>query len=383
MEIYLDNCATTKVCDEGIAAAAAAMKTTYGNPSSLHPKGVEAEALLTETRKRLARLLHCAPEELYFTGSATESNNLSLFGAVGAYPRNGKTVVSSAVEHPSVENALKQLEKRGYRVKRVFPRKDGLCYPEDFLSQLTPDSVLLTIMLVNNEVGTVLPVAETITRAKKNFPKLLCHVDAVQGFSKIPFDLRKIPADLVSISGHKIYAPKGIGALFIRKGVRLAPLLFGGGQEKGVRPGTESVPLIAAFNEALKLIEENGNQYLEHYRACNQYLRERLQEVPEVIINSPVQCAPHVLNISVPLSGQKGTAQIFLEALGKKGIYISGGSACSKGELSHVLSAYGFSKERIRYALRISFSKDTTFEELDIFAETLKEEILRLKAVIK
>ncbi len=379
MGIYLDNCATTKVCDEAIDAAVKVMREQYGNPSSLHKMGIEAENILTSARKTIASILNCDADSVIFTSGATESNNIAIFGGVSARKRGGKTIITDAIEHPSVENALVHLESQGYTVKRVKPSDNGNFSADDFVLSIDDDTVLLTFMMVNNELGTVLPYEEIVKKARKKCPDILIHMDAVQGFTKFPLNLKKVDVDLVSISGHKLYAPKGIGALYIKKGIRIESVLKGGGQEKNLRSGTQAVPLAAAFDEALKLCNERKTEIFKNYEFLNDYLRKAFENTKEVVINSPSGASPHLINISVPGI----PSEIMLHFLEQNDIFVSSGSACSKGKQSTVLKAAGISDERIKSALRISFSKDTKKEELDIFINTLKEGIKRFKKVIK
>lgn len=379
MEIYLDNCATTKVCPEAAEAAVKAMVEDYGNPSSLHRMGLNAERILTGTRKAAAALLSCDYSCIYLTGGATDSNNIAIQGAVRARARMGKTVVTTTVEHPSVAENFTVLEKAGYTVKRVGPRADGRFYAEDFLDAVDADTVLLSMMMVNNELGTVLPYDRVVPAVKKRFPDLAVHIDGVQGFTKLPFSPERLGVDLFSFSGHKLYGPKGAGGLYIRKGLRVLPVEYGGGQEKAVRPGTEAVPAIAGMGAALKMVRENRAAIMQNYRERNAQLRALLKEMPGVVINSPEDGCPHILNLSVPGI----PSEVMLHALEEKGVYVSSGSACSKGALSGVLQAFHLPAERIRSALRVSFSKDTAAEEIDAFAAALREVTGHLGAVVK
>ena len=378
MEIYLDNCATTKVCGEAAAACMEAMIHEYGNPSSLHRKGLNAEHLMTAARKTAAGILGCDPECVIFTGGATDSNNIAILGGISARKRAGKTIVTSTVEHPSVADTVSSLEEQGYTVKRVGPRADGSFSPDDFIDAVDSDTVLLTFMMVNNETGTILPYDKIIPAVRRRYPDLLIHMDGVQGFTKLPLNVRRLDIDLFSFSGHKLYAPKGIGGLYIKKGIRINPVEYGGGQERGIRSGTQSVPMIAAMGEALALCKKDGAAILKNYRERNAQLRALLAEMPQVVINSPEKGCPHVLNISVPGI----PSEIMLHSLEEKEIYVSSGSACAKGAVSSTLEAFGVPAERGRSALRISFSKDTTAEEIDIFATELGKTIERLSKVI-
>ncbi len=379
MEIYLDNCATTRVCKEAAAACLRAMTADYGNPSSLHRKGLEAEALLTETRKTVGRMLSCPPECVLFTANATESNNLAILGSASAYPRNGRTIVTTAVEHSSVAQAAAALEKRGYTVKRVSPRPDGQFAVADFLDAVDEDTFLISFMMVNNETGAILPYEVLIPALRRKFPKLLIHMDAVQGFAKYPLNLKRLDLDFLSFSGHKLYAPKGVGVLYVKKGVRLTPLAYGGGQERALRPGTQAVELIAALKEALLLCEREGKAWEARYRALNQRLREGVSALPRVTVNSPENGAPHILNLSV--LGVR--SEIMLHFLEERNIFVSSGSACSKGAKSPALAAFGLTPEQIDSALRVSFSKDTTEAEIDALLAALAEGIAKLRPIIE
>lgn len=379
MEIYLDNCATTRVCDEAAAACLRAMTAEYGNPSSLHRKGLEAESILTETRKTIGQMLSCPPECIRFTASATESNNLAILGSAAARPHGGKTIVITAVEHSSVENAAAALEKKGYTIRRVRPRPDGHFAVEDFLNAVDDDTLLVSFMMVNNEIGTVLPYETLIPALRRKAPKVLLHMDAVQGFTKYPVSMKRLDLDFLTFSGHKLYAPKGIGVLYIKKGTRLFPLAYGGGQEQGLRPGTEAVELVAALKEALLLCQRDGRLWETKYRALNQRLREGAAALPRVSVNSPEDGAPNIVNLSV--LGIR--SEIMLHFLEEKGIYVSSGSACSKGAKSPALAAFGLTPERIDSALRISFSRETTEDEVDALLAALEDGIRRLRPVIE
>lgn len=379
MEIYLDNCATTRVCPQAAAACMEAMTEEYGNPSSLHRKGLSAEKIMNAARKSIAGLLGCEPECIIFTGGATDSNNIAIQGGISARKRQGKTIVTSAVEHPSVGETVSALEAQGYTVKRIKPRPDGNFAAEDFVDAVDDDTVLLTFMMVNNELGTILPYDRIIPAVRRKYPGLLIHMDGVQGFTKLPLNVKRLDLDLFSFSGHKLYAPKGIGGLYIKKGIRVSPVEYGGGQERGIRSGTQSVPLIAAMGQALELCRRDSSAILKNYRERNSQLRALLTRIPQAVINSPENGCPHLLNISIPGI----PSEILLHALEEQEIYVSSGSACAKGALSETLQAYGLPPERIRSALRISFSRETTAEEIERFADVLEQTVNRLSKVIQ
>ena len=280
MEHYLDFAATTPVCIPAADAAYSAMIEHYGNPSSLYRLGLDAENRVAIARKTIARALNCEPDCLYFTGSATEANNLAVLGSTAANPRKGKKVVTTAIEHAAVLGPFEELGRRGYQTVFLKPEENGNYSPKQFYDAVDENTALVSVMLVNNEVGTRLPVEEIIRAVRLKNPETLVHVDAVQGAFKLPFSIKTAGPDLLSVSGHKLYAPKGIGALYIRKKLRVTPLAIGGGQEHGIRPGTESVPLIEAFAAAVEWYLSHRQEHDETYKACNAHLRKRLSQMP-------------------------------------------------------------------------------------------------------
>lgn len=367
MEIYLDHSATTPCCQEAAEACLHAMTECYGNPSSLHGKGFEAERLVLKAKESLAEVLSCTGEEIFFTSGATEANNLALMGVAAARERRGKTIVVSAVEHPSILEAAALLESRGFTVKRILPEKDGSYTPESFAAAVDRDTILVSAMMVNNETGLILPVFEIARAVKRVNPDALFHTDAVQGFLKLPIRLKNSAVDLLSLSGHKVRAPKGIGALFVRKGVRLCPMLVGGGQQRGLRSGTEPVPEIAALGAAIMAQKSKMAETMEYYQKLRSHLIEKLAEIPGVFVWENGAQAPWIVSISV--YGLR--SEILLHFLERSGIYVSSGSACSKGGPSHVLSAIGMDRRMADETIRVSFSADTTAEMLDRLAEQI------------
>ncbi len=368
-EIYLDNSATTRVCNAAADAVVSAMRKDYGNAASLHRKGFEAQKLLTEAKKTFASALSCAEGEIYFTSGATESNNMALIGGALARKRRGNKIIMTAIEHASVLECGKYLEAQGFEVVYLPPDKDGTYKPLDFYKAVDEKTILVSAMLVNNEMGMVLPVEEIAKAVKRKNPEALMHVDGVQGFLKYPIKLKNSRIDLFTASGHKVYAPKGVGLLYIRKGVRLVPLFYGGGQQNGVRVGTDNVPLIAGFAAAVKEQMEDTAEQMAHFKELKAHLLSLLGTIEGIEVNSREGDAPYIVNLSV----KKIRSEVMLHYLEQYGIYISSGSACSKGAKSHVLAALGLRPERIDTALRLSFSKDTTKEELSIFAERLQQ----------
>ena len=367
MEIYLDNSATTRVCPEAAEAAMNAMLTDYGNPSSTHAKGRAALKLVMNARKQLAKALGCEAFELAFTSCGSESDNWALWSGADAVSRRGGHVISSTVEHDAVRKALDELERRGYEVTRLTPGSSGAVTPEQVAGAVRPDTILCSLMLVNNETGAVTDIKAVSKIVKAANPKALVHTDAVQGFLKLPFSAKTLGADLISVSGHKIHAPKGIGALYIRSGVRLRPLIVGGAQEDGRRAGTENVPYICAFGEAARIGFARAAEYQEHMRALREHAIDRLRaENPGLVVIGGG--APHILSVSLP--GYK--SEVLMNFLEAREIYVSRSSACKRGARSHVLEAMGLVPEVIDGAIRVGLSRYTTREEMDEFCSALR-----------
>lgn len=367
-EIYFDNSATTRVCDEAAAKAAEMMTKNYGNPSSLHAMGFRAEQELRAAREAVADQLGAKPEEIYFTSGGTESNNIALFGAAHARKKRGNRIVTTQIEHPSVLNAVKKLEQEGFEVVRLKPDRQGEIDPEAVREAVTPETILVSIMAVNNEVGSILPVEAAADAIEEKRAPALLHIDAVQAFGKLPLRVRRLRTDLMSVSAHKIHGPKGVGALFVRSGTHIEPLTYGGGQEKDMRPGTESMPLIAAFGAAVRALPDTEAE-LAVMRKMNGFLRSELAKLPGITVNSPEDALPYILNFSA--GGVR--AETMLHFLSERGIYVSSGSACSKGRASHVLTAMNLPRERIASALRLSFCRFNTEEEMQKFAAALSD----------
>lgn len=367
MEHYLDNSATTRVSKTAADKAYEIMTEIYGNPSSLHLMGMNAEKELELARKRVSAALGATSEELFFTSGGTEANNTALFGAAYAKRRSGKRIVISSVEHSSVLEAAARLEQEGFEVVRIAPKIDGIIHPEDVAKAVNDDTILVSVMLVNNETGAVMPVKDIFEAARDKNDKIICHTDAVQAFGKLDFSPKKLGADLLSVSAHKVHAPKGCGALYIKRRVRIIPRQFGGEQEKKIRPGTEALPLIAAFGAACEEFDVEGNG--ERVAELNGYASQRLLEIGEVVINSPENALPYVLNISAG----RVRSETMLHFLEEREVFVSSGSACAKGKPSHVLSAMGIDRDRADSALRISFSKLNTKADVDALCEGIAE----------
>ena len=373
--IYLDNAATTKPCRESLNAVTECMTRNYGNPSSLHSAGLRAQLVIDNVRKIIAKALTADPAGIYFTSGATESNNLAILGAAASYGKRRPKIITTTVEHASVRNSVKYLEDQGYEVVRIAPDSNGVINHEDIINAADERTCLVSMMLVNNETGYILPVRRAFYGIKKRFPDCITHCDAVQGFMKIPVKASELNADLISLSAHKIYGGKGVGALYIKKNVRLKNLIFGGSQEKGMRPGTENVPMIAGFGEAVRVLSGSIQKRYDGISRLKSMFCERISKNDGIIINSGDECLPYIINISVP--GIR--SEIMLHFLEEKEIYVSSGSACTKGAKSGVLSEFRFSDELSDSALRISLSHETTVQELRILAETIENGMQRLQ----
>lgn len=366
-EHYLDNSATTPVLPEAAAEALRLMTDCWGNPSSLHSRGFWAKKELDAARATVARRLGAAPEEIIFTSGGTEANNMALLGAAAARRRLGNKIVTTAVEHDSVLQASKELEAQGFQVVRIPPDKAGLVRPQDLEAAIDESTILVSLMLVNNETGTLLPVREAAQLIKRGRAPALLHTDCVQAFCKMDFTPQRLGADLCTVSAHKIHGPKGVGALYVKRGTRILPRVFGGGQERGLRSGTESLPLIGAFAKAVELSPRPA-ALLPSMRTLRETLLTLLGDIPEIVVNSPEEGLPYILN----LSAVGVRAETMLHFLAQRGISVSSGSACGKGAPSHVLAAMGLPKERAASALRVSLSRFTTEEDLAALAQGLR-----------
>ena len=372
--IYLDNSATTKPCRSAVDNINKVLCDNWGNPSSLYGFGVNAEQAVSLTKERLADMLSCREDEIIFTSGGTESNNLALLGGAEAMKRRGKRIVTTSVEHPSVLNTCDRLADLGFEIVKISPENDGSINRRKFLSAVNDDTILVSMMLVNNETGCVFPVKEIADELRSSGSKALIHCDAVQAFGKLPIDISELKVDLLSASGHKIHASKGIGFLYKSKKINLRPVLFGGGQESGLRSGTEAVPAIAGLYGAVGELDISGN--LEKMKLLHRYAVERLTELGLVTFNSPMTDGlPYILNISVP--GYR--SETLLHFLEQKEIYVSSGSACSKGKGSYVLNEMGLPRNIIDSALRLSFSRYNDFSDIDALCNGLKSAAATLR----
>lgn len=375
-EIYLDNSATTKPSAEAVAAAVKMMTDFWGNPSSTHAKGDDAAQKIKEARRSVASALSALPEEIYFTSGGTEANNIAVFGAAAKNKKSGNRIVTTAIEHSSIMDSVTELEKQGFEIIRLVPDSQGRISAEQVNSAINSDTILVTMMMVNNEVGNILPVEAAIKAARKNAPRALVHCDCVQAFGKIPINAKRLGADLITVSAHKIYSPKGVGALYKRKGLIIPQLTFGGHQEESFRPGTEAAPLIAAFGTAAAIACDRAgiSRRLDAVKALRDYTVSKLTGIDGVIINSPSDALPYIVNFSTCCI----KAETMLNYLSSRGIYVSGGSACAKGEPSHVIKALNLPHSAADSAIRLSFSADNTTEEIDELVRAVTEGIASL-----
>ncbi len=361
--VYLDNAATTRVCPEAAEAAVHMMTECFGNPSTTYRLGREAKAAVDKARGQIARALGCRPDEVYFTSCGSEGDNWALISGARSMRRRGRHIISSAVEHDAVRKSLDFLEKEGYEITRLQPDVTGAIPLERVRAALRPDTILVSLMMVNNETGAVNDIAAAARMLKAENSIALLHTDAVQGFLKVPFSAKTLGADLITISGHKIHAPKGIGALYIRDGLKLPPYIHGGGQERGIRAGTEATPQIAAEIGSANMAE--ATKTMAGLRAPA--IDRLTAEVAGVAVIGGG--APHILSISLP--GYR--SEVLMNFLEARGIYTSKSSACKKGGRSHVLEAIGLPANVIDGALRISFSRYTTREDVDALCDALRD----------
>lgn len=382
MLVYLDNSATTRQYDEVTDLMAETARNCYGNPSSLHGLGLEAEKTMKEGRKRIASAFNSTPDEVTITSCGTESDNTVLMGLSRTPRPRAKKIITTAVEHPAVLEPCAELERRGFEVVRLGVDNKCSIDLDQLRAELTEDTLLISVMAVNNEVGTIMPIRE-IGELKREFnkahgTKILLHTDAVQALGKISLDTKKEmkDVDLISVSAHKIHGPKGIGALYVRKGVNLLPFVLGGGQERGFRSGTENVPSVSGFGLACEMSVKDMHERVEKMNAVRNYLKDGIvSEIGDIVINSPDDGVCSVLNVSFP--GTRG--EVILHRLEQEGIYVSTGSACSSNHKtskgSHVLNAMGLKHKEIEGALRFSFSEFNTVEEMDYVLDKLKSAV--------
>lgn len=383
MEAYLDNAATTMVAEPARKKVLEMMELCYGNPSSRHSKGFEAEKTITAAKKIIADTLKCDPREILFTSGGTESNNMALIGTAYANQRSGKHIITTRIEHASVHEPLAFLEEQGFTVTYLPVNENGIVSKEELLQAIDDETILISLMHVNNEVGSIQPLEMLVQAARKKKPDVIIHVDGIQAYGKVKINPGKADIDLYSVSGHKIHGPKGVGFLYIRDKTKIKPLIYGGGQQKGMRSGTENVPGIAGLGEAVQFMYSDFSGHREKLYGLKSYLLELLKEkVTDYQVNglegiSITDTAPHI--VSVSFRGIR--SEVLLHALAAEGVYVSSGSACSSNhpELSGTLKAIGVEDSLLDSTLRFSFSVFTTKQELEYAVDKLAELLPKLR----
>lgn len=379
MEVYLDNSATTKVFPEVAEGMVKIMCEDYGNPSSMHNKGVESERYLRYAKETLAKILKVSEKEIFFTSGGTESDNLAIIGCAMANHRAGKHLITTVIEHPAVLQTFAYLEKQGFQVTYLPVDENGKIRLEDLQGEIRPDTILVSIMHINNEIGSVQPIAEAGALIKKINPRILFHVDAVQGFGKFRIYPKKMNVDLLSVSSHKIHGPKGVGFLYIGDRVKIQPTVYGGGQQRGMRSGTENVPGVAGMARAAEMVYAHLEEDVEKLYALKERFIKGLEKLEHVKINGLTgrDSAPHIVSVSV-----RGIrSEVLLHALEDRGIYVSAGSACASNKpmVSATLKAIGVEKDLLDSTIRFSFSVFTTEEEIDYALKALGEMVPMLR----
>lgn len=372
--IYLDNCSTTKVCDEAINSINDALKNNWGNPSSLHKKGFDAQILLENSRKTIADFIDSAPQNVYFTPGGTYSNNMAILGIADKLKHLGNRIITTQIEHSSVLGPIEELKKLGFEVIYLKPDNNGFISKEQVFEAVNKDTCFISMMMINNEIGSILPVNHLKDILKSKNPNGIIHVDAIQAFGKVPINVKKLKADFISFSGHKIHGPKGVGALYVSPNVKLKPIIWGGGQGNLISPGTEATPAIAGFSAAVSAIPNLLIQY-ENIKKLHEYATKNLTSIDGVSINSNVESSPFILNFSAG----RIKSETMINYLSANNLFVSGGSACSKGKQSYVLKSMGLPSDRINSAIRISFSRFTTKSQIDILTDNVRQALAKIK----
>lgn len=379
MEIYLDNSATTKCYDEVAQTVAEVMTVDYGNPSSMHLKGVKAEQYIRQATEVIAKTLKVNEKEIFYTSGGTESDNMAIIGTAMANYRAGKHIITTSMEHPAVGQCMKYLEKEGFEITYLQPDATGCIQLSDLEDSVRQDTILVSIMAVNNEIGTIQPIEQAGEVIKRKNPNTLFHVDAVQGYGKMDIYPKKWKIDMLSVSGHKIHGPKGVGFLYINEKVKIKPIILGGGQQKNMRSGTENVPGVAGLAKAVELVYANMECDINKMYCLRDYFIGQVSKMEGISVNGATgrKAAPHVISVSV----EGVRAEVLLHALEDKGIYISAGSACSshKPVPSATLQAIGLSKDLLGSTVRFSTSVFTTKEEMDCALNALRETVPMLR----
>ena len=382
--IYFDNAATTRAADEVAERVRYMLLENFGNPSAQSMMGVRAENELNDARKIMAKSINALPEEIYFTSGGTEDDNWAIFGTAEGYKRSGKHMITTSIEHPAVSEPMERLRQKGWEVTVLDVDKNGYIDLDALRDSIREDTVLVSIILVNNEVGTIQDASAVGKLIKEKNPNTLFHADAVQAFGKYPIDVRKMNIDMLSMSGHKIHGPKGVGFFYMKKGLKVRPIIYGGGQERGQRSATENTPGIVGLAKAVELAMENMDASHEKVMEVKRTLAEGiLRDIPKTHINGPSieEASPYVLNVS--FNGLR--SEVLLHALEEKEIYVSAGSACSSKKKggSHVLRSLGLSEERIEGAIRFSFCRYNTVDEAAACLEILKEKTAFLRKYMR
>ncbi len=379
MQAYLDNSATTQCSKRATDLMVKLLTEDYGNPSSMHMKGVEAEKYIKEAKEKIAKTLKIDEKEIVFTSGGTESNNMALIGAALANKRAGNHIITTTIEHASVSATAAYLEELGFKVTYLKVDSDGIISLEELQEAVTDETILVSLMMVNNEMGAVEPIEEAVKVIKAKNPKTLVHVDAIQAYGKYRIYPKKIGVDMLSVSGHKIHGPKGVGFLFIRDKVKVKPLILGGGHQKGMRSGTENVPGVAALAEAAVEIYEDFDAKIDHLYALKARFIEGLQGIDGVSVNGKTgrDSAPQIVSVSI----EGVRSEVMLHTLEDRGIYVSAGSACSsnKPAVSATLTAIGLKKNLLDSTIRFSFCVNTTEEEIDYALSVMREVIPMLQ----
>ena len=383
MEVYLDNSATTRCFDDAAQLMRTIMCEDYGNPSSMHHKGVEAEQYLRYAKETIAKILKVNEKEIVFTSGGTESDNIAVIGTAMANHRRGRHLITTAIEHPAILQPMAYLENQGFQVTYLPVDSEGRISLKDLERAIREDTILVSIMHTNNEIGSVQPIAEAGALIKRVNPKTLFHVDAVQGFGKFRIYPAKMQIDMLSVSAHKIHGPKGIGFLYIREGTKVSPIIYGGGQQKGMRSGTENVPAIAGLAKAAELVYANLDKDMDRMYELREMFIRGVSDIENVKVNGCLdrEGAAHIVSLSV-----RGVrSEVLLHALEERGIYVSAGSACSakKQQTSATLKAIGIEKDLLDSTIRFSFSVFTTKEEIQYTIQVLSEVIPALRKYMR
>ena len=383
MEAYLDNSATTPVFPEVAELVMKIMTQDYGNPSSMHRKGYDAEQYIKESKDIFAKILKVNEKEIFFTSGGTEADNMAVIGAAMANRRSGNHIITTKIEHPAIKSPMKYLEERGFKVDYLSVDSNGIISLEELKSLMTDQTILVSIMHVNNEMGAVEPLEEAAALIKECNPKCLFHVDDIQGFGKLRIYPKKWKIDMLSVSGHKIHGPKGTGMLYVSEQVKMVPIIYGGGQQTGMRSGTENVPGIAGMGIAAQMIYADINETTQELYRLKRIFTGEVVKIPDVTVNgyTDERSAPHIVSVSV-----KGVrSEVLLHALEEKGVYVSAGSACAsnKPAVSETLKAIGLGKELLESTVRFSFSVHTTEEEIRYALKVMEEVIPMLRKFVR